>query len=96
MEADADLAGTFTLGSEIVLLFVAVGIAVIFLCYLVYDIARRRKRRARHQRESEGLRTRLLKPYHRARTIQGELGEMLHERSRRKERDRRKPPETPS
>jgi hypothetical protein len=38
----------------------------------------------------------LLKPYHRARTLQGELAEMLHERSRRKERDRRKPPATPS
>ena len=96
MQNHADLAGRFTLSSEALLLCIAAGLAVVFLGLLVYDIARRRKRSGRRQREPKGLWAKLHKPYHRARTLQGELAEMLHERSRRKERDRRKPPATPS
>ena len=81
--------------SETLLLWIAVGIAVVFLGLLVYDFVRRRKHRRRQRSEPESLRARLLKPLRRAQAFQSDLRKMLQERSRRNQRDRREPPPPP-
>jgi peptidoglycan/LPS O-acetylase OafA/YrhL len=80
--------------SETLLLWIAVGIAVVFLGLLVYDFVRRRKHRRRHRGEPESLRAKLLKRLRRAQAFKGDLEQILQERSRRNQRDRREPPKT--
>ena len=81
--------------NEMLLLWLAIGLAVVFVGLLVYDHLRRRKRTYRPRSKPEGLRAKLLKPAHRARAFQSDLEQLLQERSRRNERDRREPPEPP-
>jgi hypothetical protein len=95
MDNDPGLAGRFNLTSETVLLSLAIGLAVVFIGLLVFDFVRRRKRQSHQRHERGGFRARLFKPYRRARALQGELWEMLRERSRHKKRDRRGPPPPP-
>ena len=80
--------------SETLLLWIAVGIAVVFLGLLVYDFVRRRKHRRRYRGEPESLRAKLLKRLRRAQAFKGDLEQILQERSRRNQRDRREPPKT--
>ena len=81
--------------NEMLLLWIAVGLAVVFVALLVYDHMRRRKRGRFQRSKPEGMRAKLLKPARRARAFQSDLEQMLQERSRRNERDRREPPKTP-
>lgn len=75
--------------SETFLLWLAAGLAVVFLSLLAFDFYRRRRRsRHRHRREPESLQARLLKPVHRAQAFQSDLKRMLHERARHKHRER--------
>ena len=96
MQDIENLPGGSILGQETLLLWLAVGLAIVFLGLLAFDLIRRRRRARRHRRsEPEGLRAKLLKPVHRAQTLQTDLEQMLHERSRHKRRHERKPPEAP-
>ena len=90
-----DIADRLLLGNETLLLCLAAGLAIVFLGLLVFDIAKRRKQKAGQRREPEGLRARLLRLFHRGRALQGDLAEMLEERSRRKRGESWKPPEPP-
>ena len=82
--------------SETILLCVAVGLAVIFLGLLAFDLNKRRRRGNHWQRkEPKGLRAKLLKPVHRAQALHSELEQILNERTRHRDRDSRPPPEPP-
>ena len=81
--------------NEMLLLWLALALAVVFLGLLVYDFLRRRKHRRRQRCEPESLRAKLLKPLRRAQAVQSDLREVLRERARRNQRDRREPPKTP-
>jgi cytochrome c biogenesis protein ResB len=94
---DAGIAARSVLVSnEKVLLWLAVGLAVVFVGLLVVDLIRRRKRERRWRRsEPKGLRARLLEPFHRAQAFKSDLERLLHERSRRHDRKPPAPPEAP-
>jgi len=96
MQDDDNLPSALISNNETLLLWIAVGLAVVFLGLLAFDFIKRR-RRTRHHRRSEpkGLRAKLLEPIHRAQALQSDLEQMLHERSRHKDRGPRRPPETP-
>jgi hypothetical protein len=96
MRNDSNLPGGSILSNEALLLWIAIGLAVVFLGLLAFDLIKRR-RRARHFRRGEpkGLRAKLLTPVHRAKAIRNDLEQILHERSHRKGRHPRPPPETP-
>jgi uncharacterized iron-regulated membrane protein len=82
--------------SETFLLWLAVGLAVVFLGLLAFDLYKRRRRlHRRHRREPEALRAKLLKPVLRAQALQSDLKQMLHDRARHKHRERPPPRETP-
>ena len=67
------------------LVWVAAGIAILFLGFLVLDLVRRRKRGRRFRGEPEGLWSRLTKPLRAIRELRGALKEQSRQRSRRRE-----------
>ena len=81
-------------GTEMVVLWVAIGLAVLFIGALVYDQIRRRKRTWRPGEPREGFRAALGRPFQRIRMLRQELKTLAGERSRRKQRAERKPPST--
>jgi hypothetical protein len=93
--SDLLLAG-LTFSGENMFLWVAVGVALVFLGLLAFDLSRRRRRENRRRgRERQGLRDKLLEPVHRARGFRTEVVELLRERARRKRRQSDRPPENP-
>src|ERR1017187_3200972 len=92
MQDSSDQPGTLNFSGETLLLWVAVGLAVIFLGLLAFDLIRRR-RRERHlrRRERKGLRETLLKPVHQAQALKGDLEQMLQERAHHKDRQQPNP-----
>jgi hypothetical protein len=95
MESDGTSAHLPLFSSETLLLWVAVGLAIIFLGLLVFDLLRRRRPRRRRRREPEKLGPTLLKPFTRLRAFQAEVKKVLRHRSRRRLDDRPRPPESP-
>ena len=95
MQRNQDIAGQAPFTGETLLLWAAAALAVAFLGLLVFDLVRRRRWRGRQRRASEAPGAKLRKRFSRMRAFQGELMEMLHERSRRGRGPRRKPPEAP-
>ena len=96
MQDDEQSRTTGVLSNETLLLWLAVGLAIVFLALLVFDIVRRRRRARRRQQSDRGtLREKLLKPVQRVRAFQSDLDRMFHERSRRGRRHRPRPPGTP-
>ena len=84
------------LSSENLLLWAAIGLAVVFLGLLAFDLIKRRRRSRRRRRsEPKGLWEKLLKPVHRAQAFRRELQQILHKRSHRKDRQPQPPPELP-
>jgi hypothetical protein len=78
-----------------VLLWVAIGLAVLFIGLLIYDQVRRR--RPRHRRLGEprpGFRAALRRPFQQAKRLREELRSLARERARRKQRDEKKRPGT--
>lgn len=96
MQHNENLPGGSVWSNETLLLCLAVGLAVVFLGLLAYDLIRRRRRARRHRRRRpEGLPATLFKPVQRAQAFQSDLERMLHERSRHRRRHERKRPEIP-
>jgi hypothetical protein len=82
--------------SETLLLWVAMGLAVVFLGLLAFDLfKRRRKSRRRRRSDPKGLREKLLTPIHRAQAFRNDLERMLHKRSRHKHGHLPPPPKSP-
>jgi uncharacterized iron-regulated membrane protein len=82
--------------SEILLLWVAVGLAVVFLGLLAIDFfKRRRKSHRRRRNKPKSLREILLTPIHRAQAFRSDLERMLHKRSRHKHGHLPPPPKSP-
>ena len=96
MQDSDNLPSVSIFSSETVLLCIAIGLAVVFLGLLAFDLNQRRRRARRRRRsEPEGLRAKLLKPVHRAKAIRNDLEQMLHERARHDDQHLRPPPEPP-
>ena len=96
MQDDQNVAAPSIFSDEKVLLWLAVGLAVVFLSLLVFDLVRRRKRARRHRRgEPESLRDKLRKPFESAKALRSDLARMLREYSRRKRRHGPRPPQGP-
>ena len=96
MDDDDNLSAGPILGNETLLLWVAVGLAIVFLGLLAFDLIKRRKRdRWRRRHGPKGLRAKLLGPVHRAQALRSDLEQLLHERSHHKDREPRPPPQTP-
>jgi hypothetical protein len=95
MEDDDSFIPQYIMGHGTWLLWVGIGLAVVFLGLLVFDLVRHRKRGGHHRRKPESLRARLLNPFKRMRAFQDELKGMLQEHSARKAGHRPKPPEAP-
>jgi len=81
-------------GTEMVVLWVTISLAVLFIGALVYDQIRRRKRTRRPGEPRESFRATLGRPFQRLSLLRQELRALSRERSRRKQRDERKPPST--
>lgn len=75
--------------NPMLLLWVAVGVALLFLAFLVFDLVRRRKRVRRSRRQREGFWSRLGKPLRGARELGTELKRLERRRSERKELEER-------
>jgi hypothetical protein len=91
MRPDAVLQGETTLTAEVLFLWLAIALAVLFVGLLVVDQLRRRRRKRRHQRERESSGAKAgpfgLLAFGR------EVKHLLQERSRRRARaNRRRPP----
>jgi hypothetical protein len=95
MEQDASSTRVILFSSGTVLLWVAVGLAVVFLGILFYDLVRRRQRRRHHRREPEGPAEKLVKPFRRVRAFQIDLWKALHHRARQARARRDEPPAAP-
>jgi uncharacterized iron-regulated membrane protein len=91
MDDNVVTAGFF--GKENLLLALGVGLAVVFLGLLAFDLIRRRRARRRRRREPAPLREKLLKPVHRLRAFRSELEQILGDRSRQRGRSRSRPAE---
>ena len=85
------------LSSEKLLLWIAVGVAVVFLGLLAFDLIKRRRKSRRRRSEPKGLREKLFAPVHRAQAFRNDLEQIIEDRSRRKKRRRHRtpPPEPP-
>jgi hypothetical protein len=83
--------------NETLLLWFAVGLAVVFLGLLAFDFIRRRRRTGRRRRSgSAGVRATMFKPVQRVRELRDGLEQMAHERDRRNNPSSpHRPPETP-
>jgi|CZKM01.1.fsa_nt_gi hypothetical protein len=95
MQESVNLPGGSFFGNETFFLWLAVGLAVIFLGLLAFDVIKRRNReRLLRKSEPKGLRAKSLTPIQRARALKSDLEQMLQERSLRKDQEQRRPPET--
>ncbi len=83
MQEDGILMRLTPFSGELLLLAVAVLLAIGFLGLLGFDLAKRRRRKRRHQAGAKGLRAHLGGPFSRMRALQGELKKMLRHRARR-------------
>jgi heme exporter protein D len=83
--------------NETLLLWFAVGLAVVFLGLLAFDLIRRHRRSGRRQRSgSGGVRATLFKPVQSMRELRDGLEQMARERDRRNNPPPpHRPPETP-
>jgi beta-lactamase regulating signal transducer with metallopeptidase domain len=96
MQDSDNLPSVSITSGETLLLWVAVGLAVVFLGLLAIDFfKRRRKSHRRRRNEPKSLREKLLTPVHRAQALRNDLEQILNKRSHRKDRYRRPPPEPP-
>ena len=83
MQEDGILVRLTPFSGELLLLAVAVLLAIGFLGLLVLDLAKRRRRKRRHQAGAKGLRAQLGEAFSRMRAFQGELKKAVHRRARR-------------
>jgi hypothetical protein len=77
-------------GTEMVLLWLAISLAVLFIGVLIFDQFRRRKRGRRPGEPRGGLRAALRRTFRQLKILRQDLKAMALERSRRKERGERK------
>lgn len=83
MQEDGILMRLKPFSGEMLLLGVAVLLAIGFLGLLVFDLAKRRRRKRRHQPGAKGLRAQLREPLSRMRALHGELKKMVRHRGSR-------------
>ena len=84
----------FDNGAETVWLWLAIGVAALFIGLLIYDQVARRRRIGRSHLPRESFLTLLRRPFREAKLLREELRRVSRERSRRKERAGRNRPTT--
>ena len=84
-----DLAGLLSGTNETYLLYVAIGLALLFVGVLVFDFLRRRRRKRRYETQSGNLGRALSRPFRRVREFFEALSHLHRHRMRRKEWDHR-------
>ncbi len=95
MPANENVLGAAGFSYETILMWVAIGLAILFVALLVADVMKLRRRAGpRRRNDREGLWAGLRKPLRNVRDFHHAVMDMLHERSRRKELERRRPPGT--
>ena len=95
MQNSDNLPSVSLTSSEALLLWVAMGLAVVFLGLLAFDLFKRRRKSRRRRSDPKGLREKLLTPIHRAQAFRNDLERMLRKRSRHKDGHRSLPPKPP-
>jgi len=98
MEEDDNWAMRFVGTNDALLLWIGIGLAVVFIGLLVFDWMRHRRQRRHYERKPEGLRARLFRPFRNIRIALVELQGMLEKHSARddaykRRSSRRIPPE---
>ena len=94
MEEIEQAFGRFTWSEVTILMWVAIGLALVFVGVLIFDFLRRRKRELRYQTRPVGLGRMLRRPFRRARAFRKALREMRRQRARRGELNHQKRPGT--
>ncbi len=92
MEYSQGLMAQLAFGDEMLLLWVAIAIGVLFIGLLVLDRVTGGGRRRHHHREPETLGAKLRKPFTQMWDLQADLRQMFRERSRRRHGRGRRPP----
>ena len=95
MQDNENAPASLVFSNETILLWFAIGLAVVFLGLLAFDLLKRR-RRSRHRRRSGsgGVRATLLKPVQRAKELHDDWEQMARKRARR-DKPPSRPPQTP-
>ena len=90
MENTDQMVGRFTWSNVTILMWVAIGLALVFVGVLIFDFLRRRKQDLRYQTRPGGLGRMLRRPFRRARAFREALREMRRQRARRGELNHQK------
>jgi hypothetical protein len=94
MEEIEQMVGRSTWSDVTILMWVAIGLALVFVGVLIFDFLRRRKQDLRYQSRPGGLGRMLRRPFRRARVFREALREMRRQRARRGELNHQKRPRT--
>jgi hypothetical protein len=96
MDEAEELARLIGMSGTKILLWIAIGLGLVFIGVLIFDHLRRKRRRHRYRTRPKGLGRTLTKPFRRVRAFWHALKELRRQRVRRRQWDEPRRQRTPN